>query len=160
MTASKPPGKTTLPGLDAIALLKADHLAVGQLFDEYPKTRSAANKQALIREVCTLLSVHMQIEEEILYPELKIAVKDKRLVPEGLVEHAAMKTLIAELRAAESDSEVVDARVKVLSEYVAHHVKEEHTEMFPKAKASSLDLDELGARLAARKHDLMKAARP
>lgn len=155
-----PPFKTrstaSISPPDVIALLKANHLAVGQLFDEYSETRSTANKQALIAEICAQLRVHMQIKEEILYPELKTAVKDRRLVPERLAEHAALKTVIAELTAEESSSEVVDARLKLLWEYVAHHVKEEQTAMFCMAEASSLDLDELGARMAARKHDLMK----
>jgi len=140
---------------DAIALLKADHEAVSQLFAEYEKTRSVSNKKALVAEICTALSVHAQIEEEIFYPAVKNALKDKLLVPEANVEHAGIKDLIAQLEGIEPDGEMYDAKVKVLSEYVKHHVKEEHNEMFPKAKASSLDMLELGARMAARKEDLM-----
>lgn len=143
---------------DAIALLEADHEAVDQLFAEYEKTRSVAQKKLLVAELCTALSVHTQIEEEIFYPAVKSALDDRLLVPEGLVEHEGVKSLIAQLQDAEHDGEMYDARVKVLSEYVKHHVKEEHTEMFPKARASSLDLVELGARLAARKEDLMAQA--
>ena len=143
---------------DAIALLKADHEAVSQLFDEYEKTRSVANKKALVSEICTALSVHAQIEEEIFYPAVKSALKDKLLVPEATVEHDGVKGLIAQLEGAEPDGEMYDAKVKVLSEYVKHHVKEEQNEMFPKAKASSLDMVELGTRLAARKEDLLAQA--
>ena len=140
---------------DAIALLKADHEAADHLFAEYAKTRSSANKKALIAEICTALTVHTQIEEDIFYPAVKAALKDHVLVPEATVEHASCKDLIAQLESAEIMDEMVDAKVKVLSEFIKHHVKEEHTEMFPKAKASSLDMAELGARLAARKADLL-----
>lgn len=153
-----PAGKTKPGASDAIALLKADHEAVSQLFAEYEKTRSIPNKKALVSEICTSLSVHAQIEEEIFYPAVKTALKDKLLVPEAAVEHASMKDLIAQLQGVEPDGEAYDAKVKVLSEYVKHHVKEEQNEMFPKAKASTLDMHELGERLAARKDDLMAQA--
>jgi hemerythrin superfamily protein len=147
--------KASAVAKDAIALLKADHEAVSQLFAEYEKTRSVAKKKALVAELCTALSVHIQIEEEIFYPAVQAALKDKLLVPEATVEHAGVKSLIAQIEGVEPDGEMYDAKVKVLSEYVKHHVKEEQDEMFPKAKASSLDMAELGARMAARKADLL-----
>ena len=140
---------------DAIALLKADHEAVSQLFAEYEKTRSLLNKRTLVADICSSLSVHAQIEEEIFYPAVKAALKDKVLVPEAAVEHAGVKALISQLEGLEPDGEMYDAKVKVLAEYVTHHVKEEQTEMFPKAKASSLDLVGLGASMAARKQELL-----
>ena len=143
---------------DAIALLKADHEAVSQLFAEYEKTRSVPNKKALVAEICTALSVHAQIEEEIFYPAVKTALKDKLLVPEATVEHGGVKGLIAQLEGMEPDGEMYDAKVRVLSEYVKHHVKEEQSEMFPKARTSSLDMVELGARMAARKDELLAQA--
>ena len=141
--------------LDATALLRADHKAVSDLFAEYEKTRSPARKMALVTKICTELSVHAQVEEEIFYPAVKAALKDKELVPEALVEQATMKALISQVEGVTPDGEMFDAKVKVLAEYVKHHVKEEHTEMFPKAKASKLDMLDLGARLAARKSELM-----
>ena len=157
MTTPKTPTapKTAAIAKDAVALLKADHEAVSQLFAEFESTRSVANKKALVAEICTALSVHAQIEEEIFYPAFKAALKDKLLVPEANVEHAGVKSLIAQLEGVEPDGEMYDAKVKVLSEYVKHHVKEEQAEMFVKAKASSLDLVELGARMAARKQVLL-----
>ena len=160
MTATKTaaPNNPVAAAKDAVALLKAEHEAVSQLFAEYEKTRSVPNKKALVAKICTALSVHAQIEEEIFYPAVKAALKDKLLVPEATVEHAGVKDLISQLKGLEPDGEMYDAKVKVLSEYVKHHVKEEQNEMFPKAKASSIDMAELGARMAARKDDLMDQA--
>ena len=150
--------KTTAPApKDAIAMLKADHAAVSEMFAEYEKSRSIPKKKALVAEICTALSVHAQIEEEIFYPAVKAALKDKLLVPEATVEHTSVKDLIAQLEGVEPDGEMYDAKVKVLSEYVKHHVKEEQNEMFPKARTTSLDLVELGARMASRKAELIAA---
>ena len=158
-TKTAAPKKAAAPAAkDAIAMLKADHQAVSSLFGEYEKTRSPARKKSLVAEICTMLSVHAQIEEEIFYPAVKAALKDKLLVPEATVEHAGVKDLIAQLEGAEPDGEMYDAKVKVLSEYVKHHVKEEQNEMFPKVADSSIDLVELGAAMAARKKALLAAA--
>lgn len=151
------PPKATTAAQDAIALLKADPATVSDLFAEYKTANSSKKRKALVAEICAELTVHTQIEEEIFYPAIKAALKDKLLVPEATVEHAGVKDLIAQLEGIEPDGELYDAKVKVLSEYVKHHVKEEHEEMFPKVKASSLDLVELGAQMAARKADLLSA---
>lgn len=140
---------------DAIALLKADHQAVSQMFDEYEKTRSLPKKKALVAEICTALSVHVQIEEEIFYPAVKTTLKDKLLVPEAIVEHTGVKDLMAQLEDGDMNGEMFDAKVKVLSEYVMHHVMEEQNEMFPQVKASTLDMVALGARMAVRKGELL-----
>jgi hemerythrin superfamily protein len=142
---------------DAIALLRADHKRVSDLFDQFEKTRSASKKKSLVAQICVELTVHAQIEEELFYPAVKAALKDKELVPEATVEHASVKDLIAQVRGIEPDGEMYDAKVKVMSEFVKHHVKEEQNEMFPKAKGTRLDMVELGEQLAARKEQLMAA---
>ena len=112
-------------------------------------------KKNLVTQICIALTVHAQIEEEIFYPAVKKALKDTKLVPEATVEHATLKELIAQVKDVEPDGEMFDAKIKVMSEYVKHHVKEEQNEIFPKAKATKLDMMELGAQLAARKDELM-----
>ncbi|MEO6030292.1 MAG: hemerythrin domain-containing protein [Burkholderiaceae bacterium] len=144
---------------EATALLRADHKAVSALFAEYDKTRSTAKKRKLVAQICTELSVHAQIEEEIFYPAVKKALKDKELIPEATVEHATLKALIAQVEGVEPDGEMFDARIKVMSEYVKHHVKEEQNEIFPKARATRLDMQELGAQLAQRKAELLAQQR-
>lgn len=156
--ANQAPSKATGSQIDAIAMLTADHKAVSALFAKYETTRIHRDKKAIIDQICTALSVHAQIEEEIFYPAVKAALKDKVLVPEATVEHAGVRDLIAKLQDEESDGEMFEARVKVLSEYVKHHVKEEQNEMFPEAKSSSIDMVELGAMMAGRKEELLASA--
>lgn len=141
--------------MEATALLTADHKAVSDLFAEYEKATSAAKKKQLVTEICTELTVHAQVEEEIFYPAVKKALKDTELVPEATVEHATLKALIAEVKDVQPNGEMFDAKIKVLSEYVKHHVEEEQEEMFPKAKATKLDMLELGAKMASRKAELL-----
>lgn len=141
---------------DATALLRADHKEVSNLFDEYETVKSNSKKKAIVAEICKALTVHAQIEEEIFYPAVKQALKDKELIPEATVEHATLKNLIAQIEGIEPDGEMYDAKVKVLSEYVQHHVKEEQNELFPKAKAATnLDLIQLGSELSKRKEELL-----
>ena len=133
---------------DAIALLKADHKKVSGLFEEFEKARSVTKKKKLVTQICTELKVHTTIEEEIFYPAVKAALRDKEMVPEANVEHASIKDLIAQVEGVEPDGEMYNARVKVMSEFVKHHVKEEQNEMFPKARKSKLDMTVLGAEMA------------
>jgi len=157
LSARKASAKSTSTpvGPDAIALLKADHKRVAALYEQYEGTRSVAKKRALVATICQELSIHAQVEEEIFYPAVKAALKDKELVPEATVEHATLKELIAQVKDKEPDGEMFDARIQVMSEYTKHHVKEEQTEMFPKAQKTRLDMKALGARIAARKEELM-----
>ncbi len=145
-------------GPDAIKLLKADHAEVSEMFEKYENGRlSAERKQKLAREICKALTIHAQIEEEIFYPAAR-EVETRETEPmldEAEVEHGSMKELIADIEAGSpAGDELFDARVKVLGEYVKHHVKEEEGELFPKVKKSRLDLRELGDRLTERKEEL------
>jgi iron-sulfur cluster repair protein YtfE (RIC family) len=149
--------KLSLPAKsqDATALLSEDHKLVSGLFESYEKALTKSMKKKLVSQICMELSVHTQVEEEIFYPAVKQALKDRELVPEATVEHETLKALIAQVEGVEPDGEMFDARIKVLCEYVEHHVKEEQEEMFPKAKATQLDMKELGGQIAARKQELI-----
>jgi hemerythrin superfamily protein len=142
---------------EATAMLRADHKRVSELFEQYEKTRSDTKKRDLVAKICTELTVHAEVEEEIFYPAVKAALKDKELVPEATVEHATLKDLISQVKDAAPDGEMFDAKIKVLSEYVKHHVKEEQNEMFPKAKKTKLDMVALGGQMAARKAELLNS---
>ena len=143
---------------NAITLLRADHQKVTDLFENFEKSRATAKKKVIAQEICKELTVHATIEEEIFYPAAKAALDDTEMVPEALVEHDGVKKLIAEIEGS-AEGEMFEARVKVLSELIKHHVKEEQTELFPAVKKTSLDLTALGAQLMARKTELLEELR-
>ena len=153
--ATSKSAKSSTKQKDATALLRADHKVVSTLFAEYEQARSPAKKKELVAQICTELTVHARVEEEIFYPAVKRALRDTELVPEATVEHATLKELIAQVEGVEPDGEMFDAKIKVLSEYVKHHVKEEQNEMFPKANSTTLDMMQLGAALSERKAELI-----
>jgi len=141
---------------DAIALLKADHRAVEELFEKFEKASGDGRKQALAQEICLELSVHAQIEEEIFYPACEGKVEED-LLKESYVEHDGAKVMIAEIINGEPSDEFYDAKVKVLQEEIEHHVQEEEKRMeglFAQARKAGLDMDALGQELAARKQEL------
>lgn len=166
--ASTPKTATTTPAKkaaatrakDAIALLKADHAEVKQCFKDYQKLvdseADADMRQPLAQKICALLTVHATIEEEIFYPAARELLEDDAsLVDEADVEHASAKDLIAQIESMDADDALYDAKVKVLGEYIDHHVQEEQDEMFPKLKEAGMDTKAIGEQLLARKETLM-----
>jgi len=145
---------------DACDLLDADHKSVKKMFNEYEELTEAKGntrekKRALAEKICNELMVHTQIEEEIFYPAIRKAVKDDLMMKEAEVEHTSAKDLIGQIQGMDASDPMFDAKVTVLGEYIDHHVKEERNEMFPKARASKVDLVKLRDQLEMRKEELM-----
>ena len=157
-----PSRKPSAADMDAIALLKADHKAVSDLFKQYGKAGDDQKKKAdLAGEICQELTLHATVEEEIFYPQAREALgedeKGACLLNEAEVEHGSVKVLIAQIEEAldaGSLDEKTDAQVMVLGEYVKHHVKEEESELFRKIRKSDMDLDEVADLLRERKEEL------
>jgi hemerythrin superfamily protein len=145
------------PG-SALALLKQDHREVEDYFEEYKDLDDDDAKAALAEKICTALRVHTQIEEEIFYPAARQATGDDDLLDEAAVEHAGAKHLISEIEAMEVGHDLYDAKITVLGEQIKHHVKEEEEELFPEVESSDMDVVGLGARMAARKKELLTKA--
>lgn len=160
MTAAKKPAATASAAkTDVTILLTRDHTEVHKLFKQYGKLAkaeaSAEDRQALAEEICTKLTAHATAEEEIFYPAAKQAGIESDLLDEAEVEHASAKELIAQIRGMSPDEDLYDAKVKVLGEYIDHHVEEEEEEMFPKCRKSDMDLSSLAQQVAERKAELL-----
>jgi len=159
-TVAKTPSKNAsvrppaTEAMDAIELLTADHAEVKAMFEEFEalSDRSVASKKKLADKICIALTKHATAEEEIFYPAVREATKENEdLVDEATVEHASAKDLIAQIMSMDASEDLFDAKVKVLSEQIEHHVEEEEGEMFPKARKAKLDMVALGQQIAERK---------
>ncbi len=149
---------TTTPH-DAITMLIADHKKVKVLFKEFEKLsdRSKVNKKKIADQICHELTIHTQIEEQVFYPAVRGPIKDNDLMDEALVEHASAKELIGQIMDMDPADDLYDAKLKVLSEQIEHHVAEEEDDMFPQVRETKVDLVGLGAEMAAFKATLEAA---
>jgi hemerythrin superfamily protein len=143
---------------DAIAMLMADHKKVKKLFSEFRQSKEENgddDKAGLVEQICTELTIHAAIEEEIFYPAVRKSIDDPDLMDEALVEHAGAKSLIAQLQEMEVGDDLYEAKVSVLGEQIEHHVKEEEGEMFKQAKKAKVDTAALCKKMMDRKGELM-----
>lgn len=164
--AKKSAGKTSsrtsskLPKNEAITQLTADHARVKKMFKQYDRLAKAdagdREKQQLAAMICAELTAHATAEEEIFYPAARNALDEPDLIDEADVEHASAKDLIAQIEGASPSDDHYDAKVKVLGEYIDHHVQEEEGEMFPKVRKAKLDTVGLGEQIAQRKAQIMQ----
>jgi hypothetical protein len=155
-------GRGSAAASDAISLLKADHRQVEGWFKEFESARGDTRKQDLSNRICQALTLHTQIEHEIFYPAFLEATGEEDIHHEAEVEHDGAKKLIAEIESSSPEDDYFDAKVKVLSEMIKHHVNEEEKRggMFSKARESDMDLQGLGEQLAARKAELGGSGTP
>lgn len=144
---------------DAIAMLEADHAKVKSLFEQIEglSDRSKVSKKKIADQICMELSIHAEVEEQVFYPAVRGPVKDDDLMDEAVVEHASAKELIAQIMEMDPDDDLYDAKVKVLSEQIEHHVGEEEDDMFPKVRKGKVDLIALAAEMEAFKARLAPA---
>jgi len=153
-------GMTNDASVNALELLKRDHQQVDKLFKQFEDIKEGAEdsaKEELVRQICDALTVHAAIEEAIFYPAARQALPQEQgqdLLDEAAVEHQTLKDIIGRLEMAPTSDPLYDAGVQVLSEYVKHHVREEETELFPKVRASDMDLQAIGNQLEERKQQL------
>ena len=158
MAKSKSGGARTQPV--AIELLESDHRKVEALFEQYEdeKEGDEETKRSIAEKICKELTAHAQLEEELFYPWLRenLEEDEMEMVEEAYVEHASAKDLIAQIEAGGSIDAAYDAKVKVLQEYIKHHVQEEENEIFEAVSGKREELDELGQEMHARKAELME----
>lgn len=140
------------PG-NAIWLLKQDHRKVEELFKDFESSRTTNQRYQLIQQIIRELDVHTRVEEKLLYPIL--AKQDKEKNGEANEEHHVVKLVLAELAQANGSESYLKSKVKVLSEIVKHHVKEEENGIFQTIERSGADMDELGQKIAKEKARLM-----
>jgi hemerythrin-like domain-containing protein len=143
---------------DAVTLLIEDHQQISRLFADYERMAQAAapaaEREFLAAQICQALLVHMDVEERLFYPAVARQVRDDLLLDEALVEHQSARQLIAQIRAMRGHQPLFDAKLKVLGEYIEHHIDEEESGLFPTARRR-LDIQALGVQMHALKQRLL-----
>ena len=143
---------------DAYAILKEDHQRVKKLFDEFQKLHEQDGEidelRAIASEICSELTIHAQVEEELFYPALRERIEQQDLLDEAKVEHDSARMLIEMIENEDGNEEMFAARVAVLGEYVNHHIEEEQKQIFPAARKAKVDAAALGESISTRKEEL------
>lgn len=147
--------------MNPFTLLKDDHKKVKALFKEYEALgdMSFRKKEKIAEQVFQMLEVHMFIEEDIFYPsiEMNTDLEGKDLVLKAYEEHKVVRDLIDQLQDMEIEDETYDAKFKVMSENVIHHIEEEESEVFPKAKKALSDAaDEISEQMQSLQEELLE----
>jgi len=135
-------------------MLRKDHKKVKGLFEEFEKSEDTATKQRIVETALTELEVHSKLEEELIYPAIRAEIDDDDLMDEALEEHHVVHGLLVELKKMKPRDERYDAKFTVLAESVRHHIKEEESEMFPKAEDCEIDWEALCSQVVKRKQQL------
>jgi hemerythrin superfamily protein len=140
--------------MDVVQILHRDHQTVAEMFFQYTQLEEDDEKKELVAEIIKELSIHAQVEEELVYPAIRAAEDSEDMMDEADTEHHVVKYLLAELSEMEPDDDHYDSKVTVLCELVNHHVQEEEKEIFEKLEDADLDLEELGSKVMSRKEEL------
>jgi hemerythrin HHE cation binding domain-containing protein len=143
----------------AIALLKKDHKRVKELFDKFEKSTNRASKKKIVEAALKELKLHAAIEEELFYPAVRSPV-GKKVMNEADEEHHVAKLLIAELSNMSGAESHFDAKFMVLAENVRHHIREEESEMLPKAQSAKINFTALAEKMLRRKERLIDGGVP
>jgi hemerythrin superfamily protein len=140
--------------MDALELLKQDHVKVKELLEKAESAEQSKERTAIFEKIKTELETHARIEETVFYPAVQKNEELRDMVLESIEEHKQVKTLLREMDSLSKDDEKFEPKLKVLKENVEHHAEEEEEgKMFPKVRKlfSPRELQELGAELEAAK---------
>jgi iron-sulfur cluster repair protein YtfE (RIC family) len=140
---------------DAVLLLEQDHREVESCFTAYKHLTDETAKQKVRDKIYMLLKAHMLVEEQIFYPEARVAAGDDGMVDHAVEEHTDAKRLIGDIEARTDESEI-DALVNSLREAIEKHVSEEETQFFPKVRRADIHWYGLGETVAARRTELLR----
>lgn len=117
---------------DPIAILKRDHKEAATMLKTLAASKPGARRRSTVAKLDKALTLHMKIEESIIYPKVaELVGRDD--AKEAEIEHGLVRDGLAVLDKL-VDEPGFGAEVAMLTAGVKHHVKEEETEVFPELK--------------------------
>lgn len=145
---------------DAIDLLIRDHNIVADLIKlfEGVSDKAKAAKKELAEIICYAWNLHRQVEDEVFYPKIRIAMQDTSWFDEAMRERNSVKNLIAQIQAMNPDDYLYEVKMKMLSKHITHHMAEDEEKIFPKVRRSGIDLVALAKEMEDRKLEIKGVA--
>ncbi len=159
--------KSNIHGSDALTLLRRDHAIIERLFQDYGQllAQKCDHERALIvAQICLVLSVHIRIQEEILYPALKSTSSFNTLISHALLDHEGVRALIEKLKKMNPVDQDYDATVAVLRNYVLPYFNSDQEQIFATIDKIGMNTDALSWLMVERQkvlyHDLNYGTSP
>lgn len=144
--------------VDAVELMEREHGTILALFQDYreamSRSETAGGRQALAEEICMALTIHMRLENEMLYPALRERHQQGQRRTQGEAEHEHARRLVARILRMTPDHASYDAQVAMLGRWVERHMQEEGEHLFPAIRRSGINLGRLADRLRERRREL------
>jgi len=142
--------------VDALELLHTEHVRLLEMFGKLSDAtmRHGRVDTRLAVAACKALTHHSRIEADIFYPALRAALKPDDLLDASRAEHRTLDELVVELSHSDPHSSDYQGKVDAVAMYLAHHIREEETRLFPRARASGVDLIGLAQKIARRNAEL------
>jgi iron-sulfur cluster repair protein YtfE (RIC family) len=120
-------------------ILKMEHKDVRKLFKQIVDDQRYQDD--IYMQIKNALTLHMAGEEKLFYPRLENNAETRTLTLESYEEHVLGKKVINDIDNT-TDMDAKYAKVKVLSDAIDMHIKEEEDDLFKKAKKVLSDNDE------------------
>ncbi|MDB6047981.1 MAG: hypothetical protein JWR17_727 [Pseudomonas sp.] len=150
--------------MNAIDMLVQDHVRVKDILTQLSESSDRALKKRteLLAKLEMELTIHTELEEQILYPAFKsVGGKEQAIMYyEAKEEHRTVDSLVLpDLKVTDPGTPEFAGRVKVVKELLEHHIEEEEEEMFPQCEEllGKEKLEEIGAQMEALKAQLKKS---
>jgi hemerythrin superfamily protein len=118
--------------MDVTKMLEADHRQVEALFAAIEQTEGDG-REPLIDELTTSLRAHMELEEQVVYPIME-PVTGAEEVQEANTEHELARKGLEDVERLGPDEPGFGAALDAVKAGIAHHVKEEEGDIFPKLR--------------------------
>ncbi|UPQ82442.1 MULTISPECIES: hemerythrin domain-containing protein [Pseudomonas] len=149
--------------MNAIDLLIEDHEKVKDILTRLTESteRAVKTRTELLQKLEMEVTIHTQLEEQILYPAFKEAggKEELKMFYEAKEEHRAVDSLVLpDLKATDPASVEFSGRAKVCKELLEHHIEEEESEMFPTARElfDKAKLEAMGEQMSELRNRLKK----
>ncbi|HEY2538290.1 MAG TPA: hemerythrin domain-containing protein [Stellaceae bacterium] len=142
--------------------LKKDHDQVKEMMTriEEMSPRATTSKVKLFEEMKSSLTAHLRAEEKVFYDAIKQEKSAHDSALEGYEEHHVADVLMREISRLSPSDERWTAKFTVLKESVAHHVEEEESEIWARAREvlDEARAQDLGEAFVAEKQKLLSKA--